>query len=94
MNIGYEYHNSLLVLNTLAFLLLFIIIKFVIFILSIIILKIAKKCGYKENKRSKSYLKKLKRFKNTLGEQLFYGDVIALIMGAFFEITISTIYTF
>ena len=91
IEIGYEYHNAILTLNTVALVFFVIFAKIIVWISLALFFKMTEySVPLKKCKRKYLCCVKLKK---RLNKDLLFGDIINPIMGAFFEIAISTIYT-
>ena len=75
VDLGYESHNEILNLGSLA---IFLFVYFLKVILFILLLPIS------------SYSPKAKAFKEKMKEGLFFSELISLLLEAYFEMLIST----
>lgn len=74
IDLGYENHNSLLNLGSLAIFAYLYVFRVVYYFGVYIVVQ--------KTKRGEEYLKKL-------GDQLFYGEILAILMDAYFEFLIA-----
>ena len=74
IDLGYENHNSLLNLGSLAIFAYLYVLRVVYYLGVYIVVQ--------KTKRGEEYLKEL-------GDQLFYGEILAILMDAYFEFLIA-----
>mmetsp|Transcript_39108 Transcript_39108/g.59653 ORF Transcript_39108/g.59653 Transcript_39108/m.59653 type:complete len:81 (-) Transcript_39108:947-1189(-) len=73
-DLGYETHNAILNLGSLSIFLVFYFFKLTLFLLTLCVSKVTGRG---------------KRFAALLSSGLFYGDLIAIVLDAYFEFIIS-----